>query len=451
MVALGCGVGVVPELVRKDSPLRGRIEPVDVARPPRGYHVSLCAKSRTLSRRTAAVAVGARPRRARRSQLQFGAMLARPCSSSTGALDIPAPACTSSPGRNGSGKSSLARALAADMAGAELLSAESQQAFYERELRGGREQLPEGVDAGTTVGALLGDRARAERWSRRSAGCALGSRLSAVLDRREPQAALLLRGRCCASLRCWFWMTRSKASTSPRALNWPRAIIAIARALPVMVVGAFRAGRAAVRDSRCASAAWSSAAASCSAARARVARARTSPRSAAHRPPPVELGTFYPALDPDVPLVQLERGRVHYGDHVVFEASTSPCSPGQHTLIEGPNGSGKSTLLELITGDHPQAYSNELHLFGRRRGSGETVWDIKKNVGVVSARLHRDYRVGGSLEDVLISGLFDSIGVYEPRSRAMWRARSHGSSGSTSVFRRALRSASCRSASSGSC
>jgi LysR family positive regulator for ilvC len=55
MVALGCGVGVVPELVRKDSPLRGRIEQVNVGKPPRGYHVSLCAKSRTLERRTAAV------------------------------------------------------------------------------------------------------------------------------------------------------------------------------------------------------------------------------------------------------------------------------------------------------------------------------------------------------------------------------------------------------------
>jgi LysR family positive regulator for ilvC len=54
LVALGCGVGVVPELVRKDSPLRGRIEQVDIKRPPRGYHVSLCAKDRTLSRRTAA-------------------------------------------------------------------------------------------------------------------------------------------------------------------------------------------------------------------------------------------------------------------------------------------------------------------------------------------------------------------------------------------------------------
>jgi LysR family positive regulator for ilvC len=55
MVALGCGVGVVPELVRKDSPLRGRIAQVPVKHPPRGYHVALCAKERTLSRRTAAV------------------------------------------------------------------------------------------------------------------------------------------------------------------------------------------------------------------------------------------------------------------------------------------------------------------------------------------------------------------------------------------------------------
>ena len=53
MVALGCGVGVVPELVCKDSPLRGRIESVEVARPPRGYHVALCAKDKTLSRRSA--------------------------------------------------------------------------------------------------------------------------------------------------------------------------------------------------------------------------------------------------------------------------------------------------------------------------------------------------------------------------------------------------------------
>jgi molybdate transport system ATP-binding protein len=69
----------------------------------------------------------------------------------------------------------------------------------------------------------------------------------------------------------------------------------------------------------------------------------------------------------------------------------------------------------MICGDHPQGYSNDLSLFGRRRGSGETVWEIKKNVGMVSTKLHRDYRVGGSVEDAIVSGLFDSIGVYRER------------------------------------
>jgi molybdate transport system ATP-binding protein len=139
----------------------------------------------------------------------------------------------------------------------------------------------------------------------------------------------------------------------------------------------------------------------------------------------VDLGSWYGPLDPRVPLVQLRRGHVRYEEQVVFERLDFTVMAGQHTLIEGPNGSGKSTLLELLTGDHPQAYSNDLHLFGRRRGSGETVWDIKKNVGIVSSRLHRDYRVGGSVEEVVLSGLFDSIGVYqrpEPSDRARARA-----------------------------
>jgi molybdate transport system ATP-binding protein len=144
-----------------------------------------------------------------------------------------------------------------------------------------------------------------------------------------------------------------------------------------------------------------------------------------HTPPPVGVGTWYPAVDAGVPLVRLVGGRVAHGDQVVFDGLDFTVLAGQHTLVEGPNGSGKSTLLEMITGDHPQAYSNDLHLFGRRRGTGETVWDIKKNVGVVSPRLHRDYRVGGSVEEVLLSGLFDSIGLYqrpEPSHRARAKA-----------------------------
>lgn len=92
--------------------------------------------------------------------------------------------------------------------------------------------------------------------------------------------------------------------------------------------------------------------------------------------------------------------------------------PGQHWFIRGPNGSGKTTLLELITGDNKQVYCNDVWLFGRKRGTGESIWDIKKNLGIVSYRLHVEYRmVGGTcLEDVIISGFRDSIGLYEQKT-----------------------------------
>jgi molybdate transport system ATP-binding protein len=99
------------------------------------------------------------------------------------------------------------------------------------------------------------------------------------------------------------------------------------------------------------------------------------------------------------------------GRSLIISAGT--VNPGEHWQIVGPNGAGKSTLLSLITGDHPQGYSNDLTLFGRRRGSGETIWDIKKHIGYVSSSLHLDYRVSTTVRNVILSGYFDSIGIYQ--------------------------------------
>jgi molybdate transport system ATP-binding protein len=194
----------------------------------------------------------------------------------------------------------------------------------------------------------------------------------------------------------------------PSCAELAQAIVQVSRSLPVVVVGTFGASEQPFAPETL---------------RQVVVIGERQPSSAT--PPPVELGSWYEPLDPAVPLVELHRGRVCYGQQIVFDQLDFRVAVGQHTLIEGPNGSGKSTLLDMLTGDHPQAYSNDLWLFGRRRGSGETVWDIKKNIGAVSARLHRDYRVGGSVEEVLLSGLYDSIGVYqqpEPSHRARARA-----------------------------
>ncbi len=117
-------------------------------------------------------------------------------------------------------------------------------------------------------------------------------------------------------------------------------------------------------------------------------------------------------------LIQMNNVNVGWEDHQVLKDLNWSVMPGEHWLIRGPNGSGKTTLLELITGDNMQVFKNDVWLFGRKRGTGETLWEIKAQLGIVSYRLHVEYRmVGGTdLEGVIISGYHDSIGLYEQRT-----------------------------------
>jgi molybdate transport system ATP-binding protein len=80
--------------------------------------------------------------------------------------------------------------------------------------------------------------------------------------------------------------------------------------------------------------------------------------------------------------------------------------------VLGPNGAGKSKLLELITGDNVQGYANDIHLFGRKKGSGESLWEIKEKLSMVSAEFQMRYQKRIPAYDVICSGFFDSLGLY---------------------------------------
>jgi len=118
-------------------------------------------------------------------------------------------------------------------------------------------------------------------------------------------------------------------------------------------------------------------------------------------------------LDAQAPLVTMTDVAVRYDERVLFEQLNWRVLAGEHWAIQGPNGCGKTSLLQLITGDNPQCYRNDLKLFGMQRGRGETIWDIKKHIGIVSASLQWDYRATTNVLSTVISGLYDSIGLYQ--------------------------------------
>ena len=111
-------------------------------------------------------------------------------------------------------------------------------------------------------------------------------------------------------------------------------------------------------------------------------------------------------------LVDMRNVSVKYGNMLVLNNLNWTVRQHENWAIVGPSGSGKSTLLSLIAGDNPQAYANEIYLFGRRRGSGESIWDIKGRIGIVSSEMQTLYRKEITACDVVASGIFDSIGLY---------------------------------------
>ena len=112
-------------------------------------------------------------------------------------------------------------------------------------------------------------------------------------------------------------------------------------------------------------------------------------------------------------VVHMENIHVRYGDKVVLNGINWTVRRGEKWLLQGHNGSGKSTLLSLITGDHPQAYANNIQLFGQPRGSGESIWEIKERIGIISPELHWYFDKTARVWQAIASGFHDSIGLFK--------------------------------------
>lgn len=111
-------------------------------------------------------------------------------------------------------------------------------------------------------------------------------------------------------------------------------------------------------------------------------------------------------------VVRLNDVSIRYGSRTILDHVNWTIRNGECWSLSGRNGSGKSTLLSLVCADNPQAYACDISLFGIPRGTGETIWEIKRHIGYVSPEMHRAYRKDLPCVRIVASGLKDSVGLY---------------------------------------
>jgi molybdate transport system ATP-binding protein len=102
---------------------------------------------------------------------------------------------------------------------------------------------------------------------------------------------------------------------------------------------------------------------------------------------------------------------VAYGGRPILRDVSWTVRAGERWAVLGPNGSGKTTLLSLVCGDHPQAYANDVRLFGRRRGTDESIWDVKRQIGLVSPELHLYFTEPITAAQAAATGFFDVLAL----------------------------------------
>ncbi|WP_372744725.1 ATP-binding cassette domain-containing protein [Lutibacter sp.] len=112
-------------------------------------------------------------------------------------------------------------------------------------------------------------------------------------------------------------------------------------------------------------------------------------------------------------LVNFNNVEVSYNNKKIVTNINWVVKKNEFWQLIGPNGSGKSTLLSLITGENTKAYGQDITIFGQKKGTGESIWDLKKRIGYFSTTLTELFSRNHTLEQLILSGYFDSIGLYQ--------------------------------------
>lgn len=111
-------------------------------------------------------------------------------------------------------------------------------------------------------------------------------------------------------------------------------------------------------------------------------------------------------------LISCQNINFHIGEHhllkdISFELPET--NNPDHLVIFGPNGAGKTLLMQLISGNL-EPTTGDIKIFGKSL-LAKDAHETKKTIGFVSPKLFDDYAYETKVTDVVMSGLFGSIGI----------------------------------------
>lgn len=125
-------------------------------------------------------------------------------------------------------------------------------------------------------------------------------------------------------------------------------------------------------------------------------------------------------------MVKLNKVSIRYDDRTILKELDWTVRRGEKWALSGENGAGKSTLLSLVCADNPQSYACDISLFGRKRGTGESIWEIKKHIGYVSPEMHRAYLKNLPAIEIVASGCMTASACISVHRKARWPPASGG-------------------------
>lgn len=125
------------------------------------------------------------------------------------------------------------------------------------------------------------------------------------------------------------------------------------------------------------------------------------------------------------PLMKFRDVSISYQERSILKSISWEIKSGEFWQLIGPNGSGKSTILSMIFGDNPKAYGQDITLFGIKKGSGESIWDIKQKIGYFSSEMLRGFTRRDAIGNMIVSGFFDTVGLYKTPTNAQIKIAQH--------------------------